>query len=247
MADRSSRTTPGWSDIAGWYDGLIASGSGPHETAVACTLRLAGDVAGQDVLDLACGQGLAARALAHSGAGRVTGVDSSPRMLALARSYETTRPLGITYVEDDARTLATLGGAAFDGVSCQLGLMDIPDLGATLTAVHGVLRPGGWFVLVIGHPCFLTPGATTAADTDGRPARLVNRYFDEVFWRSANPQGVRRAGNHHRPVSTYVNALIQAGFVIDAVDEPRPSPLLAEQQPEYAQVPIFWATRSRRG
>ncbi len=246
MDGRSSSAAPGWSDIAEWYDELILSGSGPHETAVACTLRLAGDLTGQDVLDVACGQGLAARALAQAGAGSVTGVDSSPRMLTLARVHERSRPLRVTYTEDDAQTLATLADGSFDGATCQLALMDIPDLGAAFAAVHRVLRPGGWFVFVIGHPCFLTPEATTAADADGRPARLVNRYFDEVFWRSANPQGVRRAGNHHRPVSTYVNGLIRAGFVIEAVDEPRPSPLLAERQPEYAQVPIFWATRSRR-
>jgi ubiquinone/menaquinone biosynthesis C-methylase UbiE len=242
----SQPPAPGWSDIAGWYDDLIQAGSGPHETAVACTLRLVGDLAGQDVLDIACGQGLAARALDRAGARSVTGVDSSSEMLARARGYERTEPHGVTYVEDDAQTLGVFPDGRFDGVNCQLGLMDIADLAATLAAVHRVLRPGGWFTFVIGHPCFLAPEATTVSDDAGRPARRVNRYFDECFWRSANPQGVRRAGNHHRPLATYLNSLIAAGFVIDTVDEPRPAPRLAEQQPEYAQVPIFWATRSHR-
>ena len=241
----SARTGPGWSDIAGWYDALIASGSGPHETAVECTLRLAGDLAGLDVVDVACGQGLATRALATAGAATVIGVDSSPAMLALARAHEDSAPLGIRYVQDDAHTLATLEDDCADGVTCQLALMDIPGLGAALAAAHRVLRPGGWLVFVIGHPCFLTPEATTTCDADGRPARLVNRYFDEVFWRSSNPNGVRRAGNHHRPLSTYLNALIAAGFAIDLVDEPRPSASLAAQQAEYTQVPLLWATRAR--
>jgi hypothetical protein len=59
------------------------------------------------------------------------------------------------------------------------------------------------------------------------------------------PEGVRRAGNHHRTIATYLNSAIGAGFVIDAVDEPRASALLATQQPEYASVPIFWGTRAR--
>lgn len=241
----SARTGPGWSDIAGWYDELIEAGSGPHETAVESTLRLAGDLAGLDLIDLACGQGLAARALAAAGAGSVTGVDSSPAMLALARAHEDARPAGVHYVEDDARTLASFGDDCADGVTCQLALMDIPDLGAALTAAHRVLRPGGWLVIVIGHPCFLTPEATTTQDAAGRPARLVNRYFDEVFWRSSNPQGVRRAGNHHRPLSTYLNALVRTGFAIEAVEEPRPSARLAAQQPEYTEVPLLWAMRAR--
>jgi ubiquinone/menaquinone biosynthesis C-methylase UbiE len=167
----SDPSEPGWSDIAVWYDELVQSGSGPHETAVECTVRLVGDLTGQDVLDIACGQGHAARALARAGARSVTGVDSSPAMLALARRHEEARPLGVIYLEDDAQTLATIADQSIDGVNCQLGLIDIPDLPATLAAVHRVLRSGGWFTFVIGHPCFLTPYAITVADRNGRPAR----------------------------------------------------------------------------
>ncbi len=237
--------SPTWSDIADWYDGLVESGSGPHETAVSCTLRLTGEIAGQHVLDLACGSGLATRALAEAGA-RVVGVDSSPQMIEIAERREREQPLGITYACDDAQSLASLPAAGFDGVNCQLGLMDIPDLNATLSAVRRVLRRSGWLVFVIGHPCFLTPDAVTLATEDGSPGRLVGRYFDERFWRSTNPQGVRRAGNHHRTLATYLNSVIAAGFVIDAVDEPLPTPLLASQQPEYAEVPIFWGMRAHR-
>ena len=45
-----------WSGIAAWYDALLSGGSGPHEHATAVTLRLAGDISGAAVLDLACGQ-----------------------------------------------------------------------------------------------------------------------------------------------------------------------------------------------
>jgi ubiquinone/menaquinone biosynthesis C-methylase UbiE len=164
----SEPSEPGWSDIAVWYDELVQSGSGPHETALKCTVRLAGDLTGQDVLDIACGQGHAARALARAGARSVTGIDSSPAMLGLARRHEEARPLGVIYLEDDAQTLATITDRSLDGVNCQLGLMDIPDLPATLAAVHRVLRAEGWFTFVIGHPCFLTPYAITAADRTGR-------------------------------------------------------------------------------
>lgn len=45
---------PSWSDIADWYDDLLISGSGPHDTALQCTLSLLPKIAGQAVLDLAC-------------------------------------------------------------------------------------------------------------------------------------------------------------------------------------------------
>jgi SAM-dependent methyltransferase len=152
----------------------------------------------------------------------------------------------ISYVVDDAQRLSTCADESFDGVTCQLALMDIPDLTATLSSVHRVLSPGGWFVFVIGHPCFLAPEATTQHGAGSRPARLVNGYFDERFWRSSNPHGVRRAGHYHRPLATYLNSLTALGFRLEAVDEPRASPLLAAEQPVYTEVPIFFGARASR-
>jgi 2-polyprenyl-3-methyl-5-hydroxy-6-metoxy-1,4-benzoquinol methylase len=68
---------PSWSDIATWYDALLRAGSGPHETATACLLGLVPQLTDAEVLDLACGQGLATRALAGAGAPRVVGVDAT--------------------------------------------------------------------------------------------------------------------------------------------------------------------------
>lgn len=233
-----------WPEIAAWYDGLLGAGSGPHELAVTVTMRLVPELRGLRVLDLACGQGLAARALARAGAASVTGVDVTPEMIELARRHEASGPLGISYLVDDAQELASLPDASFDLVTCQLGLMDIPDLAATLAAVARVLRPGGAFVFVIGHPCFLAPWASTVAGPDGRPARMIGDYLTERFWRSANPAGVRRAGNHHRTVSTYLNALAASGFRLEIADEPPATGALAREQPVYTSVPIFFAGRA---
>jgi ubiquinone/menaquinone biosynthesis C-methylase UbiE len=188
-----------WSRIASWYDELLASGSGLHETATAALLDLVPELAGADILDVACGQGLATRALAEAGAASVVGVDAAPTMIELAQQ-RTPRHLPISWRVDDAEHLRTLGTARFDGATCQLGLMDIGNLAGAFGAIRRVLRPRGWFVFVIGHPCSLAPQATTSLGADDRLGRLVTRYFDEEFWRSSNPSGVRgKAGNHHRP------------------------------------------------
>lgn len=68
---------PTWSDIAVWYDKLLVAGSGPHETAVGCLVRLLPPLDGAVVLDVACGQGLATRAVATAGAEMVIGADAS--------------------------------------------------------------------------------------------------------------------------------------------------------------------------
>jgi ubiquinone/menaquinone biosynthesis C-methylase UbiE len=232
-----------WADLAGWYDSLLAAGSGPHETAVDCLLRLTPDLVGGAVLDVACGQGVASRALVEAGAARVTGVDVAEPMLELARQ-RTDRSMPIEYLLDDATSLSRVAQDSVDGVTCQLGLMDIRDLDAALRAIHRVLRAGGWLVAVLGHPCFLAPDAVTV-DLGERRARAVPTYLEEGFWRSANPNGIRgRAGNYHRTIATYLNALVRAGFRLDEIEEPQASPLLADEQPIYAAVPIVLGLRA---
>lgn len=54
------------------------------------------------------------------------------------------------------------------------------------------------------------------------------------------------SGNDHRTLSTYLNGLIRAGFVLDAVEEPKASDLLMKQQPLEGEVPIFFACRAIR-
>ncbi|MGI8573955.1 MAG: hypothetical protein ACR2MA_01150 [Egibacteraceae bacterium] len=48
----------------------------------------------------------------------------------------------------------------------------------------------------------LAPDAARVETADGRPGLSVTGYFEERFWRSSNPRGVRRAGNDHRTLRT---------------------------------------------
>lgn len=127
-----------WSDVAGWYDELLTAGSGPHETAVECLLGLLPPLDGLVVLDVACGQGLATRAVAAGGAARVVGTDESDTMVSLARRHGAPPGSVLSYVVDDAQRLGAFASGSFEGVTCQLGLMDIPDLDAAL----GAMGPG---------------------------------------------------------------------------------------------------------
>jgi hypothetical protein len=95
--------------------------------------------------------------------------------------------------------------------------MDIEDLDGALTAAATVVRPGGWFIASIVHPCF--PGGET-----GLPSWPPEGGYDaEGWWISPdhNPSGARiRVGAYHRKLSTYMNATIDAGFGIEHVVEP---------------------------
>ena len=84
-------------------------------------------------------------------------MDISQRLLDIARAEEDAQPLGIAYVHDDAQTLASIPDSTFAGVLRNMALMDIPDLGATLVSIRRILRPGGWLLFTMTHPCFQRP------------------------------------------------------------------------------------------
>ena len=146
-------TNADYDAIASWYDATVRSGSLAGDLVLPHLFDLGGDVRDRSICDLACGQGRVARALAQRGAIMV-GVDLSAELIAIARRDETAEPLGITYLIDDAQQLALVDDAQFDGVVCNLALMDIPDLPATVHAVRRVLRAGGCFVFSTTHPSF---------------------------------------------------------------------------------------------
>ena len=91
----------------------------------------------------------------------MTGVDVSAAMLGRAR---TASPADIAYIRADITgDLAWWDGRPFDGCTCDMALMDIDDLAGALSAVAAVLRPGGWFVASIVHPCL--PGSERGASS----------------------------------------------------------------------------------
>jgi 2-polyprenyl-3-methyl-5-hydroxy-6-metoxy-1,4-benzoquinol methylase len=172
---------------------------------------------GGTVLDLACGEGILARELAARG-NRVVGIDIAERLLALARAEEERAPLGISYRRIDGTTLTGLDDGSFDGVATSLTSTDIDDLAAVVRSVVRVLAPGGWFASASLHPCFEPPHARTV-EVEGRATKQLNGYFEEGPWRSRNPDSLISV-RHHRRLGTILNMLIEAGLVVERVEEP---------------------------
>ncbi len=238
--------TTDYDAIADWYAESFLTSSPVQALSVQALLALAGDLQGRQVCDLACGQGVVTRELARRGA-NVVGIDLSVRLLEVARNYEDAEPLGIVYQEGDAHTLEDIPDAAFDGVVCHLALMDIPDLAACFRTVARILRPQGWFVFAITHPCFQTPDSRWTGKAGGTVKREVRGYFREGFWRSDNPDGVRgKVGAYHRTLTTYFNTLAETGLRLESLAEPQPQNEIAGRVPGYAEVPAVLVARCRR-
>src|SRR5260370_39813574 len=97
------------------------------------------------VLDVGCGGGILAEALAAEGA-VVTGIDPSDKSLAAARDHARHSGLAIDYRPGTAEDLASSGlGGTYDLVFAVDVLEHGDDLDRTLAAVAAGLAPGGGF------------------------------------------------------------------------------------------------------
>ena len=220
-----SRSSARYDEIADWYIEYT------RDWDTEPLALLPDDIAGARVLDLACGHGRTSRDLAQRGA-HVTGVDVSTNLIERARADEAREQLGIRYLEGDAAGTAWWDGARFDGVLCNLALMDIDDLAGALAAAAAVLRPGGWFTFSLFHPCY--PGGWEGSPT-GLASWPPDRGYAAEGWWQTSGVGVRgRVGATHRMLSTYLNAVLRAGFDFDEFMEPR------------LHVPVYFVARCRR-
>lgn len=239
-------TTLNYDAIADWYDESVRSNAHTHDIVEPALFSLMGKIAGLRICDLACGQGVTARQLAQRGA-IVTGIDISEKLLAIAQRDEEREPLGISYRHDDAQTLVTVADTIFDGVVCSTALMDIADIAAAFQQVHRVLRSGGWFLFAILPPYIFPPHSYFHIDEQGDVCRVVKNYFNEGFWRSDNKNGVRgQIGTYHRTLSTYLNTLIDAGFVVERIAEPQGTGQIVQRVPGYAIAPASLIVKSRK-
>jgi SAM-dependent methyltransferase len=127
------------------------------KTSAAHLARVAGVKAGQHVLDVGCGTGSVALTARRIGA-RVTGLDLTPELLAIAKEQASLAMLDdVTWKEGDAENLPFRDGE-FDAVLSQFGHMFAPRAAVATKEMLRVLKPGGTLAFSTWDPA----GATGA-------------------------------------------------------------------------------------
>jgi 2-polyprenyl-6-hydroxyphenyl methylase/3-demethylubiquinone-9 3-methyltransferase len=104
--------------------------------------RLAGGLAGKRVVDVGCGGGILAEAMAQRGA-EVTGIDLAEKPLKVAVLHGRESGSRVDYRLVSAEALAEEAPGGFDIVTCMEMLEHVPDPASTVAACARLARPGG--------------------------------------------------------------------------------------------------------
>jgi ubiquinone/menaquinone biosynthesis C-methylase UbiE len=194
---------------------------------------------GQDILDVACGTGVLARAAIElvGERGSVTGLDLNDGMLAVAAGL---RP-DITWVAGRAESMP-FSNESFDHVFCQVGLMFFADRRAAVDEMVRVARRGGSISIATWAGLEETPGyaamvellhelfgreaadALTAPFTIGTPAALT-----DVLAGTVERVEVRRLEGRARfpSIDAWVATDVRAWTLRDLIDDAQFNELLA--------------------
>ena len=99
-------------------------------------------LAGKRVIDVGCGGGILAEAMAHRGA-RVTGIDMGEAPLAVARLHREESGVDVDYRQASAEEMAAEQPGAYDIVTCLEMLEHVPDPSSVIRACAKLVKPGG--------------------------------------------------------------------------------------------------------
>jgi len=197
---------------------------------------LLGDVSGLSVLDAGCGNGYLTRLLATRGANAV-GVDFSKVFVEYCTRIEAEMNLGCKFYEASLTEMNDFESKSFDVVVSNIVMVDVLEYKTAFKEIARVLKDDGRFIWSNVHPVFGRDGGAIdirlprdSQRNESRYLKMIDRYYDsggELIsgWMS------KPTWQFYRTLEEYSKALKDAGFVISAILEPRPTPEAIQQNP----------------
>lgn len=219
-----------WNQNAEFWDAQMQDGNAFQKILVGpASERLLNLQPGEEVLEVACGNGVFARRMAQLGV-HVTASDFSEKFIERAKARSTAHADRIDYRVIDATDeaqLLSLGTRRFDAAYCGMAIMDMSTIEPLMSAVSQLLKPDGRFVFSVTHPCFNSTSKMMVEEED-RDGELSTVYSVKVsqYLGMTTQKGLGIIGQptphyyFHRPLNVIFNACFRAGLVLNGLEEP---------------------------
>lgn len=173
----------------------------------------------REILDFGCGPGKVAQRVVNIYGKKVTAVDGSPPMLAIASRTRADPRIDYRLVENG--TLPFVADRAIDtAMSCYV-FINIPSrevISTIVREVYRVLRPGGRYAILDTNPD--TTGIEFTTFRSGDPGRRYARGEQRRVLLRQPDGGEMTLLDHHWPKEVYHEVLTDAGFGSIEMHEP---------------------------
>lgn len=239
-----------WDQAAEWYDQYLESGKGTYQSDLILPniLRIIEPKQGMAILDLACGQGFFSREFARAGA-EVYAVDSSKALIDIARTRNT--EFGIKYSVSESHKLPFIRAKSIDVVVSVLALQNIEYVRETMTECFRVLKINGSLVVVLNHPSFRIPKASSWGWDEelGVQYRRIDQYLsdtkEKIYTNPGEAGSAKFTYSFHHPLQWYMKHFINSGFMISRLEEwisgkkSEPGPRARSEDRARKEIPMF--------
>lgn len=206
--------------------------------------RLFGDVSGKKLLEIGCGNGQSLQYHGERHASELWAVDISEKQIEKAKQHLKASGLSATFICSPMEEDCGIPVDYFDFVYSIYAIGWTTDLEGTFRRIASYLKKDGVFIFSWSHPIH----KCVAAEYD----RLAFKkcYFDESWYSVSLNEGSLTLSD--RKLSTYVNALAKAGFVIEQMVEESDEDMMRSRNgnSDFAQkakmLPVTFVIKARK-
>jgi len=219
-----------WDDMAKAYEDFTEDAdSYSYAIEWPCIREMLPQLSNKRVLDLGCGTGRFSFLFEKENPLSVLGVDISESMLSIAREKAKSRGSEVKFIQADISKPDMYINKKFDFIFSSTTFHYIKDIKGLFCNIFGALDNNGVCIVSLMHPVYT---AQYPVDKNGEfPSddEWVVRYLDKSKRAYVQPwiefnDNIENflSTSYHHTVSDYFNAIIDAGFRIERVEEPYP-------------------------
>lgn len=205
--------------------------------------HLFGDVSGKRLLEIGCGTGHSLKYHGDRNASELWGIDISENQIEKAKEYLSLCGFSAKLICSPMEEDCGIPVDYFDYVYSIYGVGWTTDLESTFSRIASYIKKDGVFIFSWSHPIH------KCVAIENEMLSFKKSYFDES-WYSVSLEG-GAISLSDRKLSTYINALAKAGFIIDEMIEESDDDIIQlDKDSDFAKkakmLPVTFVIKARK-